>query len=251
MSVMERSNSSSDKKETRENLNEGKPPGTINSHPQAVDSLRAETVLPKSMVKDDSGAARRRPKRASHPHDPVSNSPKEIVEVRYLFKRFIGGDKFRKGLRIQFEPHPHPLFGGNWAIIDLGKIESNARLAGKVSLPVEDDYFDMIFCSGLDRVSRPPSLIAEMRRVLKRRGQIWGQAPLASQSGSELHDHNESYWYVTPQGFKILFESFDEIACSVYQNSLSNSVKQSYFYGIKPEVAYYAPEYTTPYLVTT
>jgi hypothetical protein len=248
MSVIKSSHSSGDKCEMRDNLNKVSPPHIMGRQSRA-DSLLAETESSKPTVSCDIGEDQRmQSEREQSFTDIASNSPSEIVEVHYLFKRFLGEDKLRKGLRIQFDPRPNPLFGGNWATMDLGKVESNARQAGKAALDVEDEYFDMVFCSGLDRVSRPSSLIAEMRRALKRRGQIWAQSALWSQPDDGKYQHNRSFWYVTPEGFQILFETFDEIACSCHQNTLNKTIKNSYFYGIKPEIASDSLEHAPPYL---
>jgi ubiquinone/menaquinone biosynthesis C-methylase UbiE len=130
----------------------------------------------------------------------------------------------------------------SWLVVELDQIEQRARESGCVSLGLEDEYFDKVLCTGLDRIARPASLIAEMRRVLKRGGQIWVQAPLNRAHRSETNDTHPIYWQFTPKGFQVLCERFDEIRCSVRRTAISARQEDSFFYGMKPEICLEKPE---------
>jgi hypothetical protein len=169
-------------------------------------------------------------------HKEATNEVNATSEIDYLFRRFLSGNGVRRGLRLQFQPPRVNLFGKNWVTLDLASVEQGAREAGTASLDFESDYFDMVLCTGLDRISRPVSLIAEIRRVMKRRGQVWAQAPLNKANSSETGVASLTYWRFTPEGFQVLFENFDEILCSVYKSTGCLIRRDSFFYGIKPEL---------------
>jgi hypothetical protein len=173
---------------------------------------------------------------------PSSEPAKESGETDYLFRSFLSGDKFRKGLQLQFEPFPDLSLGQNWLVVDLDPIERGASESSNVTLALEGEYFDKVLCTGLDRIARPASLIAEVRRVLKRGGQIWVQAPLNSAYCPETNDPLPVYWQFTPKGFQVLFERFDEIRCSIRPTATYSPQEDSFFYGMKPEICPEKPE---------
>jgi hypothetical protein len=173
---------------------------------------------------------------------PSSEPTQESGESDYLFRSFLSGDKFRKGLQLQFEPFSNLSLSQNWLVVDLDPIERGSSESGSVSLALEDEYFDKVLCTGLDRIARPASLIAEVRRVLKRGGQIWVQAPLNKACRPETNDHHPVYWQFTPKGFQVLFERFDEIICSIRPTATYSLKEDSFFYGIKPEICPEKPE---------
>ncbi len=45
-------------------------------------------------------------------------------------------------------------------------------------LDLEDEFFDLVMCTDLGRVSHPFSLIQELWRILKPGGKIWCQVAL-------------------------------------------------------------------------
>lgn len=156
-------------------------------------------------------------------------------EIDYLFRRFVTVQDTQCGLNLQFGSSSTLLLDDSWISVDLAVIEADALRNPDVTLAFADEQFDRVLCLGLDRVSQPASLIAELRRVLKRGGQLWGQAPIGSslQTGSV---RGPLYWGFTPDGLRVLFERFDEILCSVYQASGSISRRDSFFYGLKPQI---------------
>ena len=164
---------------------------------------------------------------------PRSKHAEQPGDAEYLFSRFLSGTE--KGLQLQFEPSAPLSFGRNWLAIDPETIERGASESCKVSLELEDGYFDKVLCTGLDRVARPASLIMEMRRVLKRGGQIWVQAPLNSAYSPEADDPPYPvYWQFTPRGFQVLLQRFDEIMCSACPTDTLTPQQDSFFYGVKP-----------------
>lgn len=163
-------------------------------------------------------------------------------EIDYLFRRFLSKSGAQKGLQLQFEPSAPLSLGRNWLSIDLETIERGASESCKVSLQLEDEYFDKVLCTGLDRVARPATLITEVRRVLKRGGQVWVQAPLNSSYSPEVDNPYPVYWQFTPKGFQILLQRFDEIMCSVCPGDRSALQQDSFFYGVKPEIPTEKPE---------
>jgi hypothetical protein len=126
--------------------------------------------------------------------------------------------------------------GSNWFDVGLRHVEEQTKLAGKVSIDVEDEYFDAVLCTGLGRVSQPASLIAEARRVLKQAGQIWVEVPLCGPYLPGEQQTDTEYWRFTPDGLRVLLESFDEIMCSAYLPSGSALRSCSFFYGLRPTI---------------
>jgi hypothetical protein len=157
-----------------------------------------------------------------------------IEEFDSLFKRFIAASVGRRCLRLRFDADDEADLGVQWLRVSLDQVEESLKEGGPVSIEVEEDYCDAVFVTGLERVSRPASLIAECRRKLKRGGQIWVQTPL---SGPYLRSSERSqteYWRFTPEGLQILLQDFDEILCSLYLPRGSALRSWSYYYGIKP-----------------
>ncbi|MBN7795265.1 methyltransferase domain-containing protein [Parahaliea mediterranea] len=203
----------------------------------AVSKLLEAIVLPENGLAANAMDARRL--RFSREDSGQSSSIRinEFGEAGYLLERFLTEHETHTGLRLQFNPLSDPVFAEHWVNVDLSVVERKAREAGSISLDFEDDCFDLVLCTGLDQISRPNSLAKELRRVLKRRGQLWAQAPLSRPDMPDDTSGQPRYWYFTPRGFQILFEDFDEIICSIYQTSAGDSRCDSFFYGIKPEIA--------------
>ncbi len=157
-------------------------------------------------------------------------------EFQSLFKRFLAASAGRKCLRLGFDSDAKRDFGSNWFDVKLSRIEEETKLAGTVSIDVEDEYFDAVFCTGLGRVSQPASLIAEARRVLKQAGQIWVEVPLCGPYLPGEQQTGTEYWRFTPDGLRVMLESFDEIMCSAYLPSGSALRSCSFFYGLRPAI---------------
>jgi SAM-dependent methyltransferase len=156
-------------------------------------------------------------------------------EIDYLFNRFMSSQEGQRGLKLQFGSSSARVPSDFWISIDLAPIESVARQGFDITFDFQDEQFDRVLCLDLDRVSRPVSLIAELRRVLKRGGQLWTQAPVSSEP-QPISDTGPRYWGFTPAGLRVLFERFDEIRCAMYQTFENNLRKDSVFYGLKPEI---------------
>lgn len=156
-----------------------------------------------------------------------------IEEFYNLFKRFLAASVGGRCLRLLFDANSEPELGRNWVTVDLDKIERLARETGTLCIELEDEYFDAVLCTGLDRMSRPHRLIAEVKRVLKRAGQIWVQTPLNAPYLPAGDPTKAEYWRITPDGLRVLLEDFDEILCTVYPQGGSALRVGSFFYGLK------------------
>ncbi|MBK1719479.1 hypothetical protein CKO27_17825 [Thiocystis violacea] len=155
-------------------------------------------------------------------------------EFHSLFSHFVTAGLGKRCVRFVFDGDDGPELGPNWLTISLDLVERRAREAGQVVLELDSDYFDAVLCSGLGRISRPESLILELRRILKRSGQIWIQSPLCGPYLPDRDSNRLEYWRLTPDGLRILLESFDEILCSVYLPEGNALRTCSFFYGLKP-----------------
>jgi hypothetical protein len=157
-----------------------------------------------------------------------------LEEYNSLLKRFLAASVGRKCLRLRFDADREPALGPNWLTLSLDHVEQRAKERGEVSIDIEDEYCDAVFCTGLERVSRPASLIAEVERMLKGAGQIWVQTPLCGPFRPPSGQQQPEYWRFTPWGLQMLLQDFDEILSSVYLLRASALRTWSYFYGIKP-----------------
>jgi SAM-dependent methyltransferase len=172
------------------------------------------------------------------PHgDSTANLTLSKLEIDYLFNRFMCSQEGQRGLKLQFGSSSAHIYNDFWIAIDLAPIDSVARQGFDITFDFQDEQFDRVLCLDLDRVSRPVSLIAELRRVLKRGGQLWTQAPVSIEpQPNPGAGAGPRYWGFTPAGLRVLFERFDEIRCAMYQTFESNLRKDSVFYGLKPEI---------------
>lgn len=159
-----------------------------------------------------------------------------VEEFDRLFRRFLAGGTGGRCLRLLFDADSEDELGPNWATLDLAPIETRAKEGGQISIDLEDEYFDSVLLTGLSQISRPQFLIAEVRRVLKRTGQIWVQVPLNIPYFLSQNPNQREYWRITPEGLRVLFEGFDEIFCSVYLPGGNALRKFSFFYGLKPPI---------------
>ena len=159
-----------------------------------------------------------------------------VEEFDRLFRRFLAGSVGRRCLRLLFNPETEIELGPNWATLNLAPIEVLAKEGGPVSIDLEDEYFDTVLLTGLGQISRPQLLIAEVRRVLRRAGQIWVQVPLCAPYCAPKEEAPREYWRITPPGLRVLMEGFDEILCSVYLPCGSPFREYSFFYGLKPPI---------------
>ncbi|MCF7984043.1 MAG: methyltransferase domain-containing protein [Thiohalocapsa sp.] len=155
-------------------------------------------------------------------------------EFHSLFNRFIAASRDGRCLRLAFDGDEVAGFGDNWAGLSLDQVEQRAQAEGRVAIDLEDQYFDAVFCDGLDRVSSPNSLLAELRRVLKDSGQLWIQVPLNAPCSPISGDARTEYWRMTPDGLRALLAGFDEILCSIYAPGNGALCTASFFYGLKP-----------------
>lgn len=154
-------------------------------------------------------------------------------EFRCLLRHFISNGAGRRCLRLVFDDDREAEIGPNWLTLSLNDIERGAREAGRVVLALERESFDAVFCIGIGRISRPESLVAELKRVLRKSGEIWVHTPLCGPYRPP-RDHEIEYWRYTPDGLRVLLESFDEIFASVYLPEGNSMRPCSFFYGLKP-----------------
>ncbi|NEV62843.1 methyltransferase domain-containing protein [Thiorhodococcus minor] len=155
-------------------------------------------------------------------------------EFRCLLRHFVDKGANRRCLRLVFDDDRQPEIGSNWLTLSLDGVEREAREAGRVTLSLDDNSFDAVFCIGIGRVSRPDSLVAEVRRVLRRSGEVWVHTPLCGPYAPPSQPHHAEYMRYTPDGLRILFESFDEIFASIYLPEGNSLRPCSFFYGLKP-----------------
>lgn len=155
-------------------------------------------------------------------------------EFRCLLRHFIAKGANRRCLRLVFDDDRQPELGSNWLTLSLDGVEREAREAGRVTLSLDDKSFDAVFCIGIGRVSRPGSLVAEIRRVMRRSGELWVHTPLCGPYAPPSQPGDAEYMRYTPDGLRILFESFDEIFASIYLPEGNSLRPCSFFYGIKP-----------------
>jgi len=155
-------------------------------------------------------------------------------EFNSLFKRFLATGVGRRCLRLLFETDNEPELGPNWVTHGLDSIECRADGTNSYSLDLEDESFDAVLCTGLERVAYPENVISEVSRVLKRAGQLWVQVPLNSPYDPTHRPGQHEYWRITPNGLRVLLTDFDEIMCSVFLPGGSALRNWSFFYGLKP-----------------
>lgn len=155
-------------------------------------------------------------------------------ELRALFQRFLARGFVGGGLHLLSDRDSEVELGPNWTTTPLDSIEQVAQEAGTASLRFAAESFDVVLCNGLNRISRPASLVSEIRRVLRAGGQVWAQIPLNSPYRSDRDGTAAEYWRITPDGLRVLFERFDEIMCSAYLPQGSVLHNCSFFYGLKP-----------------
>jgi SAM-dependent methyltransferase len=159
-------------------------------------------------------------------------------ECRGLFGRFLAANALGPCLRLVFDAgradRVGPRLGPNWVTLDLASVERESREPSSLTIDLEDEYFDAVLLSGLERVSRAGRLVAELRRVLKRGGQIWVEAPLNAPYRPAGRSTPAEYWRIAPDGLRLLMEGFDEILCSVFLPGDSALRSCSFFYGLKP-----------------
>ena len=157
----------------------------------------------------------------------------EAEEFHDLFRHFVSATMGRRCLGLTFEGDDNVSMGANWVTVDLSEVERQARKSGITSLDAQNGYFDAVLCSGLERVSQPGPLIAEIKRVLDRCGELWIQVPLSAPSRPHEQLNQAGYWRFTPDRLRMLLPGFDEILCAVYQPSGVKSQSFSIFYGLR------------------
>ncbi len=84
---------------------------------------------------------------SSEPTAVIPAKPNDIDDAGYLLPRFLGDSGRRKGLHLSFNTPEAQSFGKNWLKISLDTIERSAREACRVTLDLEDESFDMAYCS--------------------------------------------------------------------------------------------------------
>lgn len=101
-----------------------------------------------------------------------------------------------------------------------GVVTVDAVAAGEVDivgsihkLPLADDSFDCIFCTGtLEHVQDPWQAVRELHRVLKPGGIVHIDVPFIQ----GYHADPTDYWRFTIDGLKLLCRGFEEIASGVH-----------------------------------
>jgi SAM-dependent methyltransferase len=76
-------------------------------------------------------------------------------------------------------------------------------------LPIADNAFDCVFCTGtLEHVRDPRQAVVELRRILRPGGMIYIDVPFIQ----GYHADPTDYWRFTIDGLRVLCEDFEEIA---------------------------------------
>jgi SAM-dependent methyltransferase len=80
-------------------------------------------------------------------------------------------------------------------------------------LPIKDNEFDGVFCTGtLEHVKDPWQAVREIRRVLKPGGIVHIDVPFMQ----GFHADPNDYWRFTKEGRRLLCRDFEELECGVH-----------------------------------
>jgi Methylase involved in ubiquinone/menaquinone biosynthesis len=80
-------------------------------------------------------------------------------------------------------------------------------------LPIADESFDAVFCTGtLEHVRDPRRAVAELQRILRPGGMVHIDVPFIQ----GYHADPTDYWRFTIDGLRVLCENFEEIASGPY-----------------------------------
>jgi SAM-dependent methyltransferase len=81
------------------------------------------------------------------------------------------------------------------------------------ALPIPDDSFDAVFCTGtLEHVRDPWTAVKELRRILKPGGVVHIDVPFIQ----GYHPDPTDYWRFTLDGLRLLCQEFEETASGPY-----------------------------------
>jgi SAM-dependent methyltransferase len=81
------------------------------------------------------------------------------------------------------------------------------------SLPIPDESFDCVFCTGtLEHVRDPWTAVRELHRILKQGGLIHIDVPFIQ----GYHPDPTDYWRFTLDGLKVLCQDFEELEAGVH-----------------------------------
>ncbi len=167
------------------------------------------------------------------------------------FIHFLSGAATTPRLRLQFDPPKLPLCLCHWLSFDLNVVEQRASEAGTAALDFPNDYFDRVLCTGLEAISRPIDLIAEIFRIVKPGGRVWLQTPPPKIFVAGKNETRPTYRWITPVGLRLLLQNFQELASSVQSDPDNTSQGTSFYFGTKntsdsPTHGHRAPDVSTP-----
>jgi hypothetical protein len=163
----------------------------------------------------------------------LAKAEEQTREIYTQFKHFLSGPDTARRLRLQFDPPALPLGGTRWLSLDLNLVEQRARDAGTAALELPEDYFDRVLCTGIEAISRPSALIADIFRIVKPGGLIWFQTPPPRLFVIGKNAPRPTYWCITPLGLRLLLQNFQEVTSSVLLDPESRLQGTSFYFGTK------------------
>lgn len=163
----------------------------------------------------------------------LAKTDEQIREICAQFKCFLSGSGTTRRLHLQFMPSNPLPHGSQWLYQNLNEVEQRARESGTATLDFPDNCFDRVFCIGLEGISRPLTLIADIHRIVKPDGLIWIQTSQPCWQGSEQQEARSTYWCITAVGLCLLLQSFQELASSVQLDPESILQSESFYFGRK------------------
>ena len=85
--------------------------------------------------------------------------------------------------------------------MDFAKLDQTSVIADIHSLPVKNESFDCVFCTGtLEHVKYPETVVREIERTLKSSGVVYIDVPFMQC----YHPDPEDYWRFTVKGLELL-----------------------------------------------
>ena len=152
----------------------------------------------------------------------------KAVERKNLFRELIEGSENKNCLQIgvrnrKYAPH--------WISVDLYDQSDYIDYHYDVrDMKFEDESFDIVVCNAiLEHVEEPVRAIKELRRILRKDGLLWVEAPF----NQPYHPSPADYWRVSLEGVRVWMRDFTEIAAGLFTIDGSPIYNGVFFYGRK------------------